>query len=84
LITAENRAIYAEELKLDYEKVRQHHAKKKTRTRSVTLDQARENGFIFDWDNYQPPIPKKLGVTAVSIGLTELVDYIDRTSFFLT
>ena len=84
LITAENRAIYAEELKLDYEKVRQQHAKKKPRTRPVTLDQARENGFTFDWDNYQPPIPNKLGVTAVSIGLTELVDYIDWTPFFLT
>ena len=84
LITAENRAIYAEELKLDYEKVRQQHAKKKPRTRPVTLDQARENGFTFDWDNYQPPIPNKLGVTAVSIGLAELVDYIDWTPFFLT
>ena len=84
LITAENRAIYAEELKLDYEKVRQQHAKKKPQTRPVTLDQARENGFTFDWDNYQPPIPHKLGVTAVSIGLTELVDYIDWTPFFLT
>jgi 5-methyltetrahydrofolate--homocysteine methyltransferase len=84
LITAENRAIYAEELKLDYEKVRVQHAKKKPRTRPVTLEQARENGFKFDWDNYQPPVPNKLGVTAVSVGLAELVDYIDWTPFFLT
>jgi 5-methyltetrahydrofolate--homocysteine methyltransferase len=84
LITAENRAIYAEELKLDYEKVRVQHAKKKPRTRPVTLEQARENGFKFDWDNYQPPVPNKLGVTAVSVGLAELVEYIDWTPFFLT
>ncbi|GAC18775.1 methionine synthase [Paraglaciecola arctica] len=84
LITAENRAIYAEELKLDYEKVRVQHAKKKPRTRPVTLEQARENGFKFDWDNYQPPVPKQLGVTAVSVGLAELVEYIDWTPFFLT
>jgi 5-methyltetrahydrofolate--homocysteine methyltransferase len=84
LITAENRAIYAEELKLDYEKVRVQHAKKKPRTRPVTLEQARENGFKFDWENYQPPVPNKLGVTAVSVGLAELVDYIDWTPFFLT
>ncbi|WP_339724918.1 methionine synthase [uncultured Paraglaciecola sp.] len=84
LITAENRAIYAEELKLDYEKVREQHAKKKPRTRPVTLEQARENGFKFDWDNYQPPVPNKLGVTAVSVTLAELVDYIDWTPFFLT
>ena len=84
LITAENRAIYAEELKLDYEKVRVQHAKKKPRTRPVTLEQARENGFKFDWENYQPPVPKQLGVTALSVGLAELVDYIDWTPFFLT
>ena len=84
LITAENRAIYAEELKLDYEKVRVQHANKKPRTRPVTLEQARENGFKFDWHNYQPPVPNKLGVTAVSVGLEELVEYIDWTPFFLT
>ena len=84
LITAENRAIYSEELKLDYEKVREQHAKKKPRTRPITLKQARENGFKFDWNNYQPPVPNKLGVNVVSIGLAELVDYIDWTPFFLT
>jgi len=84
LITAENRAIYAQELTLDYEKVRVQHAKKKPRTRPVTLEQARENGFKFDWDNYQPPVPKQLGVTALSVRLAELVDYIDWTPFFLT
>ncbi|MEP1447779.1 MAG: methionine synthase [Paraglaciecola sp.] len=84
LITPENRAIYAEELKLDYEKVRVQHAKKKPRTKPITLEQARENGFKCDWDNYQPPVPKKLGVTSISVGLAELVDYIDWTPFFLT
>jgi 5-methyltetrahydrofolate--homocysteine methyltransferase len=84
LITAENRAIYAEELKHDYKKVREQHAKKKPRTRPVTLEQARENGFKFDWSNYFPPVPNKLGVTMVSVRLIELVDYIDWTPFFLT
>lgn len=84
LITPENRALYAEELALDYEKVRVQHAKKKPRTRPVTLEQARENGFKYDWDTYQPPVPNKLGVTRVSVGLAELVDYIDWTPFFLT
>jgi 5-methyltetrahydrofolate--homocysteine methyltransferase len=84
LITPENRAIYAEELKLDYEKVRVQHAKKKPRTKPITLEQARDIGFKCDWDNYQPPVPNKLGVTSVSVGLAELIDYIDWTPFFLT
>ena len=84
LITAENRALYAQELALDYEKVRQQHAKKKPRTRAVSLEQARENCFKCDWQDYQPPVPKKLGVSVVNISLAELVDYIDWTPFFLT
>ncbi|MDU0355658.1 methionine synthase [Paraglaciecola aquimarina] len=84
LISAENRAIYAQELKLDYEKVREQHAKKKPRTKPVTLAQARANAFAFDWQGYQPPVPNKLGVTPVSVELAELIDYIDWTPFFLT
>jgi 5-methyltetrahydrofolate--homocysteine methyltransferase len=84
LITPENRALYAAELTLDYEKVRIQHAKKKPRTRAISLEQARNNHFKFDWQNYQPPAPNKLGVTSVSVGLSELVEYIDWTPFFLT
>lgn len=84
LITAENRALYAQELALDYEKVRQQHAKKKPRTRAISLEQARENCFKCDWQAYQPPVPNKLGVSVVEVSLAELVDYIDWTPFFLT
>ncbi|WP_299072650.1 methionine synthase [uncultured Paraglaciecola sp.] len=84
LITAENRQVYANELTLEYQKVREQHAKKKPRTKPITLSQARNNGFKFDWDSYQPPAPKQLGITAIELGLSELVDYIDWTPFFLT
>ncbi|MGJ8678732.1 methionine synthase [Paraglaciecola sp.] len=84
LISAENRAVYAKELDAEYEKVREQHAKKKPRTRPVTLEQARDNGFDFDWTSYQPPAPKQLGVTAVDVELSELINYIDWTPFFLT
>ncbi|MEP2651971.1 MAG: methionine synthase [Paraglaciecola sp.] len=84
LITPENRAAYAQELSADYEKVRVQHARKQPRTKPITLEQARTNGFQFDWQSYEPPVPNKLGVTSVSLGLAELVDYIDWTPFFLT
>jgi 5-methyltetrahydrofolate--homocysteine methyltransferase len=84
LISKENRQVYAQQLTLEYQKVREQHAKKKPRTRPVTLTQARDNGFKFDWDQYQPPVPNELGIKAISIGLGELVDYIDWTPFFLT
>lgn len=84
LITAENRAAYAQELSAEYEKVRVQHAKKKPRTKPITLEQARANGFQFDWESYEPPVPKNLGVTSIELGLSKLVDYIDWTPFFLT
>ena len=49
----------------------------------IKLEQARANTFKFDWDNYLPPIPNKLGVEMVSVVLAQLVDYIDWTPFIL-
>ncbi|MFT2091365.1 methionine synthase [Paraglaciecola sp. 2405UD69-4] len=84
LITPENRAAFGKELSEEYEKVRVQHGKKQPRTKPITLEQARENSFKCDWENYQPPVPKQLGITSVTLGLAELIDYIDWTPFFLT
>jgi 5-methyltetrahydrofolate--homocysteine methyltransferase len=84
LISAENRAEFAAQLSQDYENVRIQHAKKKPRTKPVTLEQARANAFSFDWDSYTPPKPKFLGIKPISIGLDVLRAYIDWTPFFLT
>ncbi|MDP5031872.1 MAG: methionine synthase [Paraglaciecola sp.] len=84
LIAADNRAIFAAQLSAEYENVREQHAKKKPRTKPVTLEQARANAFTFDWASYQPPKPNELGVKTVSVGLDVLRDYIDWTPFFLT
>ena len=64
--------------------VREQHARKKPRSRPVTLEQARANAFDFDWSQYTPPVPKQLGVQTVSVELAELRAYIDWTPFFLT
>ena len=84
LLSAESRAKYALELDADYQKVREQHAKKKPRTKPVSLDKARANKFTCDWDSYTPPTPNVMGVTPVSVDLDKLLDYIDWTPFFLT
>ncbi len=84
LISAESRHEYGQVLSAEYEKVREQHANKKPRTRPVTLEQARANAFEFDWQNYTPAVPKQLGVKPITVGLSELRDYIDWTPFFLT
>jgi 5-methyltetrahydrofolate--homocysteine methyltransferase len=84
LISKEHRPAYAEQLTKEYEVVREQHARKKPRSRPVTLEQARANGFDFDWSHYNPPVPRQLGVQTVSVDLAELRKYIDWTPFFLT
>ncbi|MEG3768432.1 methionine synthase, partial [Alteromonas sp. 14N.309.X.WAT.G.H12] len=83
LISKEGREKYAKELTAEYEKVRAQHARKQPRSRPVTLEQARANGFTPDFTT--PPVkPKKLGVTPISADLSLLRKYIDWTPFFLT
>lgn len=83
LISKEGREKYAKELTAEYEKVRAQHARKQPRSRPVTLEQARANGFTPDFAT--PPVkPKKLGVTPVTADLSLLRQYIDWTPFFLT
>src|SRR5699024_9190380 len=45
------------ELKDEYGKLRERHAKKKN-DKFLTLEQARANGLQIDWGSYTPPRPK--------------------------
>ncbi|GAB2709465.1 methionine synthase [Aliiglaciecola aliphaticivorans] len=84
LISDEFRPEYVAQLQKEYDVVREQHARKKPRSKPISLDAARENRFDCDWQVYHPPVPKSLGVQTVSVELSELVDYIDWTPFFLT
>ncbi len=84
LMSASERPVYAEQLAKEYEVVRDQHARKKPRSKPVSLERARENATPIDWQSYQPPVPSQLGVQAVSASIAELRDYIDWTPFFMT
>jgi 5-methyltetrahydrofolate--homocysteine methyltransferase len=84
LISAEHRPLFAAQLAKEYDVVREQHARKQPRSKPVGLTRARDNDFKIDWQNYQPPVPKQIGVQAVTVALAELRDYIDWTPFFLT
>lgn len=68
----------------EYEQVRAQFARKKPRTPPITLAQARANAVKIDWENYQPPVPKQLGVREVAADISTLREYIDWTPFFMT
>ncbi|AXR05783.1 methionine synthase [Salinimonas sediminis] len=83
LISATARPIFAQALSEEYETVRAQHARKKPRSKPVTLEQARANAAQPDFSQ-GIVAPQQLGVTPVSADLSTLREYIDWTPFFLT
>ena len=83
LLNKGSRDLYAKELAKEYDTVREQHARKKPRSKPVTLEAARANGCKVNFA--EPPVkPAQLGVTPITADLAILRDYIDWTPFFLT
>ncbi|MCX5541769.1 methionine synthase [Paraburkholderia sp. CNPSo 3076] len=84
LLSDEGAAKYLDELKADYERIRDQHANKKA-TPLVTLEEARANKTKIDWANFQPVKPKFIGRRVFkNFDLNELANYIDWGPFFQT
>jgi 5-methyltetrahydrofolate--homocysteine methyltransferase len=84
LLSDERATRYIDELKADYEKVRELHANKK-QTPLVSLAQARANKAQMDWQRYEPAKPKFLGRRVFrNYDLSELAACIDWGPFFQT
>lgn len=76
--------MFVKELKVEYAKVRDHHAKNRAQKRLLSLADARANKFAIDWSKFEPSTPKKSGLHNVSVSTDELLPYIDWTPFFRT
>jgi 5-methyltetrahydrofolate--homocysteine methyltransferase len=84
LASEEQRAAYMAQVRADYGKIREQHARKSGQ-KSVTLEAARANAAKVEWAGYAPPKPRKLGVTALrNYPLEKLVPFIDWGPFFQT
>ncbi|MDF9390224.1 methionine synthase [Vibrio sp. 1151_11] len=85
LLSDELRPAFVEKLNLDYERTRDQHHRKTPRTKPVSVEVARANKAVIDWDNYTPPVPAKLGVHVFDdFDVATLRRYIDWTPFFMT
>ncbi|MEM7024404.1 MAG: methionine synthase, partial [Pseudomonadota bacterium] len=74
---------YIEDIRRDYEKVAEAHARGLAEKRRISLAEARADRFDVDWSGYTPPRPTFLGTRAFSdYPIAELVPYIDWTPFF--
>jgi 5-methyltetrahydrofolate--homocysteine methyltransferase len=84
LLSVDMKEGFSNEIKIEYEELRERHKGKQSKTKWLTIDKARENRFKADWENYTPPVPKKLGITVFDdYSLEELKEYIDWTPFFI-
>jgi 5-methyltetrahydrofolate--homocysteine methyltransferase len=85
LLSDDLRPAFVEKLDLDYERTREQHARKRPKTRPVSIDKARANKVAIDWATYTPPAPVKPGIHVFNeFDVATLRQYIDWTPFFMT
>jgi len=84
LLNVDMKKELSDEIKKDYDKVRERHAGKQAKINWLTIEQARANRVAIDWNSYSPPVPKKLGIEVFEdYPLEELAECIDWTPFFI-
>jgi len=70
-------------VRAEYAEIRERHKHRGPGKRLVTLQHARGQRFSCDWANYEPPQPRKPGITVFDdYSLAELRETIDWTPFF--
>lgn len=69
----------------EYAELRTNYLAKKTTRELTPFVIARANGLMFNWQEYEPQVPKQPGVTVFdNINLEDLREYIDWSPFFKT
>jgi 5-methyltetrahydrofolate--homocysteine methyltransferase len=83
LLSKDHKPGFLDELKIEYEKVRLRRSGKDEAKKLVSIEAARANPVVIDWNNYTPPVPSVSGIkTLVDIPISDIVPYIDWTFFF--
>ena len=82
LVSEEQREKYIEEIKQDYSKTRDRLSDRESKP-LLTLKEANDNKFQFNWKSYTPPTPSFLGERQITnVTIKDIKDYIDWTIFF--
>jgi len=83
LLSKERKKVYVQNLKDEYQTMREQRSKRTASRKTFNLQQARDNAYKGDWENYTPPKPTFLGIKVFEdYSLDELTPYIDWTPFF--
>ncbi|UCC78495.1 MAG: methionine synthase [Candidatus Zixiibacteriota bacterium] len=83
LVSPERKGKFSEDIKNEYARVREDHARRKSSFNIVSIEEARKRRFEIDFDSYHPKTPEKPGITVFEdYPLVELIHYIDWSPFF--
>lgn len=81
LLSDEKRPAYINQVKENYAKLRENYSARNVSL--VSLDEARQNSLKFDWNSYNPAVPRQTGIIRFDdYSLAEIRKYIDWTFYF--
>ncbi|TCP28533.1 methionine synthase (B12-dependent) [Tenacibaculum skagerrakense] len=79
----ENNKVYKEEIRSEYNKFRDQFLNRTKQKSYVSIEEARENKLLIDWETTEIVRPNFLGTQIIEdLDLTVLLDYIDWSPFF--
>jgi len=85
LLSESDSTKFIEGIKQEYETLRNNHKNRSAEKEFVTIEEARKNKFVIDWEKYNPPKPKETGIKIFkNFPLEQLKYFIDWTPFFRT
>jgi 5-methyltetrahydrofolate--homocysteine methyltransferase len=82
LLNTETKEKYTQDIRTEYDALREGYLNRSRDKNFLTIEQARANKLRLDWSTYAPIQPNFKGTKTVEVAIADLVDYIDWTPFF--
>ena len=82
LLQDETKEKYTQDIRAEYDTLREGYLNRSRDKNFLTIEQARVNKLKLDWSTYTPTKPNFIGTKTVEVAIADLVDYIDWTPFF--
>lgn len=82
LLNSETNSNYTQDIRSEYDALREGYLNRSRDKNFLTIEQARANKLQLDWRNYTPAKPNFIGTKTVEVAIADLVEYIDWTPFF--
>lgn len=82
LLNSETKEKYTQDIRTEYDALREGYLNRSRDKNFLTIEQARANKLQLDWSKYTPTKPNFIGTKTVDVAIADLIDFIDWTPFF--